>query len=178
MNAFWLRGYGHTSLPDLVSATGLLRGSLYAAYGDKEGMFAVAIDSYLAHLRSELASDAKGIEGIREMLDAVVRITADDPDRRGCLLINAIPETGFVGAANAEAVNAGLQEMHRRVRKRLAEAQAASSQMLDLDELVAMVFASAVSIRVLGRAGQSRVLLQQVADGAVTSLKQAFDPGS
>ncbi|CDO58733.1 Transcriptional regulator, TetR family [Candidatus Phaeomarinobacter ectocarpi] len=178
MNAFWLRGYGHTSLPDLVSATGLLRGSLYAAYGDKEGMFAVAIDSYLAHLRAELASDAKGIEGIREMLDAVVRITADDPDRRGCLLINAIPETGFVGAANAEAVNAGLQEMHRRVRKRLAEAQAASSQMPDLDELVAMVFASAVSIRVLGRAGQSRVLLQQVADGAVTSLRQAFDPGS
>ncbi len=178
MNAFWLRGYGHTSLPDLVSATGLLRGSLYAAYGDKEGMFAVAIDSYLAHLRSELASDAKGIEGIREMLDAVVRITADDPDRRGCLLINAIPETAFVGSKNAEAVNAGLQEMHRRVHKRLVEAQAASSQMPDLDELVAMVFASAVSIRVLGRAGQSRVLLQQVADGAVTSLKQAFDPGS
>lgn len=174
MNAFWLRGYGHTALPDLVQATGMLRGSLYAAFGDKEAMFSASIDRYMAQLREELASDLRGAAGIRHILDTVVRITADDPDRRGCLLINAIPEKDFVGGANAQAVTDGLQEMHRLVRARLLEEVAAQGIEPDLEQLVSMVFASAVSIRVLGKAGQPRVLLQQVADGAVTSIQQAF----
>jgi len=176
MNAFWLRGYGHTSLPDLVSATGLLRGSLYAAFGDKEAMFAIALEKYQAYLRRELASDAQGLAGLRHIFDVVVRLTADDPDRRGCLMINTISETGFLGPGNAQAVTDGMMGMHRLVRRRLEEEVSDAPMTPDLDEQVAMAFAALVSIRVLGRAGQPRTLLQQVADGAVASVERAFYP--
>src|ERR1700750_1131519 len=39
MQAFWSRGYHATALPDLLRATKLSRGSLYAAFGDKHSLF-------------------------------------------------------------------------------------------------------------------------------------------
>ncbi|MFX5555055.1 helix-turn-helix domain-containing protein, partial [Acinetobacter baumannii] len=47
MQVFWSSGYHGTSLPDLLAATRLSRGSLYAAFGDKHGLFLRALDRYL-----------------------------------------------------------------------------------------------------------------------------------
>ena len=43
---FWRLGYDVVSVQDLESATGLGRGSLYNAFGDKEGLFIAALDRY------------------------------------------------------------------------------------------------------------------------------------
>src|SRR6185312_14173543 len=43
---FWLRGYAATSVDDLTSVTGLGKGSLYGAFGDKHGLFMLALDDY------------------------------------------------------------------------------------------------------------------------------------
>src|ERR1700744_5431541 len=48
MGVFWSRGYNATALPDLLRATKLSRGSLYAAFGDKHGLFLRALDRYIA----------------------------------------------------------------------------------------------------------------------------------
>ncbi|MGL4689951.1 MAG: TetR family transcriptional regulator [Leuconostoc mesenteroides] len=37
------KGYNGTSLDDIVARTGLLRGSLYATFGSKQGMFILAL---------------------------------------------------------------------------------------------------------------------------------------
>ena len=44
---FWLRGYAATSVDDLTSVTGLGKGSLYGAFGDKHGLFIRALDDYI-----------------------------------------------------------------------------------------------------------------------------------
>jgi len=46
MHVFWHRGYGATSMQDLAQATGVLRGSLYNAYGDKQAIFLLAFARY------------------------------------------------------------------------------------------------------------------------------------
>ena len=46
MKAFWARGYEATSINDLVAATGINRGSLYAGFTDKRGLFMRALDHY------------------------------------------------------------------------------------------------------------------------------------
>lgn len=45
---FISQGYNGTSLDDLVACTGLLRGSLYATFGSKQGMFIAALKQSLA----------------------------------------------------------------------------------------------------------------------------------
>ena len=120
--AFWTHGYARTSIPTLTEATGLLPGSLYAAFGSKEAMFRRAIDRYVATIRRELTSDARGAEGVRHVLDTVVRLTAKDPDRRGCLVLNAIPEATGLSDDTRRALQAGLDEMRRLLRRHLREA--------------------------------------------------------
>jgi len=185
LNAFWLHGFTRTSIPQLTEATGLLPGSLYAAFGSKDNMFRIAADRYVKQLRAALAGGAPGTEGVRHVLDTVVRLTAKDPERRGCLLINAIPESSSLSPETRSRVQRGFQEMRGFVRERLREAQEAAktdetdkkTTAEDLDQLASLVFAALVAIRVLGRAGQERRLLQDIADGAMAAVRRSLPPG-
>jgi TetR/AcrR family transcriptional repressor of nem operon len=174
--AFWLHGYARTSIPTLTEATGLLPGSLYAAFGSKEDMFRLAVERYVAEIRRALATKKRGLAAIRYVLDTVVLLTAKDGDRRGCLVLNAIPESTTLGTETRCALQDGLDEMRRLLRRHLQEAAHDSGVALDVERLEALCFAAAVSTRVLGRAGQSRRLLQAIADGATAAVADALDP--
>ena len=45
---FWKRGYAATSVDDLTAATGLGKGSLYGAFGDKHSLYLRALDDYIS----------------------------------------------------------------------------------------------------------------------------------
>ena len=49
---FWTRGYAATSVDDLTNVTGLGKGSLYGAFGDKHGLFLRALDDYTVSPRT------------------------------------------------------------------------------------------------------------------------------
>ncbi|MGH7338939.1 MAG: TetR/AcrR family transcriptional regulator [Candidatus Rokuibacteriota bacterium] len=176
LGVFWSRGYAGTSIEELTQATGLLRGSLYAAYGSKEDMFRAATRRYVADLAAALATDKTGLDGVQHVLDTVVRLTVRDPDRRGCVILNAIPEAHVLSPEMREELQDGLRSMQALLRARLREAQAETGRAdLDVDPLVAMLFAASVAIRVLGRAGQERRLLQNIARGAIEAARRCFD---
>src|SRR5512147_2011104 len=82
LDVFWRNGYLATSIPDLSTATGLLPGSLYAAFGSKDAMFETSLRRYRAWLSDELRTPAKGMEAIESVLNAIVRITIEDAERR------------------------------------------------------------------------------------------------
>src|SRR6516225_6652522 len=46
MRLFWERGYEGTSMADLSSAMGIHPSSIYAAFGDKQELFALAAKRY------------------------------------------------------------------------------------------------------------------------------------
>src|SRR6201995_1182212 len=72
MNVFWSRGYHATALPDLLRATKLSRGSLYAAFGDKHALFLRALDRYIAdaltRMDAELGPCRDPLDGLRAYL--------------------------------------------------------------------------------------------------------------
>jgi TetR/AcrR family transcriptional repressor of nem operon len=175
LSVFWSRGYANTSIEELCDATGLLRGSLYAAYGSKEDMFRAATTRYVADLAAALASDKTGLDGAQHVLETVARLTARDPERRGCLILNAIPESHALSAETQAQLQDGLATMQALLRARLREAQAEAGADVDLDPLAAMLFAASVAIRVLGRAGQDRKLLQNIAKGAIQAARRCFE---
>lgn len=96
MDLFWERGYEATSMHDLTEALGVGRGSLYAAFGSKDGLYRTALAHYLdlmatAMLRElETGGDVRTI--IRNALLGRLTVAANDPLRRGCMLVNAAAE--------------------------------------------------------------------------------------
>jgi AcrR family transcriptional regulator len=54
MQTFWSLGYQGSSIPQLLEATGLERGSLYQAFGDKHSLFERVFDSYLRSGRTSM----------------------------------------------------------------------------------------------------------------------------
>jgi TetR/AcrR family transcriptional regulator, transcriptional repressor for nem operon len=93
---FWDQGYHATSIEDLCQATGLLRGSLYSAFGDKKGMLLAAIDQYgeknLARLAESLSSPEPSRERLRTALLYYTRTPTVLAGRRGCLVTNTALE--------------------------------------------------------------------------------------
>src|SRR6201986_5013095 len=91
MNEFWSRGYHATALPDLLRATKLSRGSLYAAFGDKHALFLRALDRYiadaLARMEDELDPRHRPVDGLRAYLAGYAGRTSRADGRRGCLLV-------------------------------------------------------------------------------------------
>ena len=95
MEIFWRKGYEGTSAQDLVDATGLGRGSLYAAYTNKDGLFEQALLRY--HRRAQghveqLRKPGPAIERLRELMLDVVNADLRAVEKRGCLATNTAIE--------------------------------------------------------------------------------------
>jgi TetR/AcrR family transcriptional repressor of nem operon len=176
LTAFWRKGFAGTSIPDLCEATGLLPGSLYAAFGTKDEMFRRALADYAAWLVGEMPKGLQGIAGIKAALDTIVRLTVADDERRGCPMLNAIAEGEALSEAVRGDIENGLNWMRGFYRARLGEARAAAGTSADLNALEALLFGAGVSIRILGRANADARLLQDIADGAVAAVRAALAP--
>lgn len=101
MDAFWSKGYEATSVNDLVEATGMHKGSLYKAFGDKHALFCTALEHYFDTMyqfkNSMLESGETPTTGLmhscREMLFPENYDPENDPPK-GCMAVNAIVELG------------------------------------------------------------------------------------
>ncbi|PRY00054.1 TetR/AcrR family transcriptional regulator [Allonocardiopsis opalescens] len=91
---FWDAGYAATSLEDLMRVSGLGKGSLYAAFGDKRRLFLRVLRGYTddshGHLRRALAETPRALDALRALLEAPTGATT----RRGCLMANSTCELG------------------------------------------------------------------------------------
>jgi TetR/AcrR family transcriptional repressor of nem operon len=97
MQAFWAKGYEATSLADLMEATGLHKGSLYQAFGDKHTLFIQVLKRYLGDMRRQKNKLLKGattpLGGLRAVLHGMLDIADGDcPCPKGCLAINSLVE--------------------------------------------------------------------------------------
>ena len=98
---FWTRGYAATSVDDLSAATGLGKGSLYGAFGDKHGLYLMALDDYIASslegVRAQLRDPALGAyDRLLRHIRGQVKAIAADKSRRGCMMAKGAAElAGF-----------------------------------------------------------------------------------
>jgi TetR/AcrR family transcriptional repressor of nem operon len=98
---FWRKGYRATSMLDLAEATGVQRGSLYNAYGDKEEIFIRVFERYT----SEFIANA------RVALDFAIRSIRQGTPARGCLST----KTALDVDAESPRLREALQEMLDRL---------------------------------------------------------------
>ena len=93
MGAFWAKGYESTSLSDLTAATGLHKGSLYQAFGDKHSLFIEALRRYLNEMlrrnREALEAGATPLEGLRDLAHALVDLASENSNSTNMTTVSA-----------------------------------------------------------------------------------------
>jgi TetR/AcrR family transcriptional repressor of nem operon len=154
---FWEKGYHAASIDDLCEATGVLRGSLYGAFGDKRGLLLAALARYgegrIKRLAESLESPNPNRETIRQALLYYTRTASDLNGPRACFISNTalelLPQEREVGAL--------IEQIFRRMATLLAAAisrtQANGIFRRVLDEAVIgnYLLCSIQGLRILGK---------------------------
>jgi TetR/AcrR family transcriptional regulator, transcriptional repressor for nem operon len=131
---FWRRGYAATSVDDLTAATGLGKGSLYGAFGDKHGLYLRALDDYIAssldEVRAQLRDPAfSAYERLARHLRAQVKAIAADKSRRGCMMAKSAAEL----AGLDEAVDKKVERAYATWRDELVACVKEAQRDGDID---------------------------------------------
>ncbi|MCK5325371.1 MAG: TetR/AcrR family transcriptional regulator [Woeseiaceae bacterium] len=114
MDAFWQKGYEATSLTDLCTCTGLHKGSLYQAFGDKHSLFMRSLHHYADREFKDTAVVAYQFESPLDSIRAIVRTVCDHAaEGRGCLMINSMVE---LAPHDPEVKQAIENEGQKRIR--------------------------------------------------------------
>lgn len=173
---FWRRGYDGASYADLMEATGLGKGSLYAAFGDKRALYRQALSSYVdrevALLETALVDDRTGAAA-QERLSAVMRypITmaqAQDTGRLGCFLCHSAMEVAPDDPEVAMMVANAMARIDRALRTGLTAAGAPP----DLAPTFSAIY---FGLQVMARAGAPIAALEASVAGAEAMLANACD---
>jgi AcrR family transcriptional regulator len=125
---FWRQGYAATSLDDLMRVTGLGKGSIYGAFGDKRKLFLAVLRMYaderVAHAREALHSGKPAIERLRALFRMPDRVKRSPAPCLGCFLFNSTTELALHDAEVREiskrvygAIEQLLIETAKRAKK-------------------------------------------------------------
>lgn len=165
MLLFWRHGYEATSLADLTAAMGVTPPSIYAAFGDKKGLFLAAVDRYLSGpvtSASIIADAPTARDAARGLLAAaVVGFTGVDTPP-GCLLASAAISCSAAAADVAEALAARRRGIEAHLRDRIE-----ADDLPDADARAAHVMAVVQGMSTLARDGAGRDKLARVAEVAL-----------
>ncbi|GIQ73859.1 TetR family transcriptional regulator [Bradyrhizobium sp. RD5-C2] len=170
MDVFWSRGYHATALPDLLRATKLSRGSLYAAFGDKHSLFLRALDRYIADAQTrmdvELAPRGEPVAGLRAYLAGYVERASGANGRRGCLLVATAMELAGQDAEAGRRIAGFFKTMEARLADALSRAEAAGRLADGVEPASAarILVCFVWGLRVVAKTAQTRITWQTTAD--------------
>jgi AcrR family transcriptional regulator len=172
MDVFWEKGFEGTSMSDLETATGLRKGSLYAAFGDKRAMYRksvalydrTAIDDSVAVLTGGDAPERR----IGKFLQAPIDAVAVAKDRRGCFLCNASIDQAAVDPETQRTVTGSFERLAGELEKVLSELGTTnnSRRRAAAQHLLSVYF----GLRVLAKAGQPVRMLKAAREAALRSV--------
>lgn len=106
IQVFWRQGLPTTGIQALVSATGVSRSSLYATFGSKDGLYAAALDRYIAQHSTPafaaLSSSTAGLTSVEEFFAGLIEVRCAGPVAGwGCMVTNAYAARNAATPASA-----------------------------------------------------------------------------
>src|SRR5579871_1525765 len=172
LDVFWRKGLRDATMQDLATATGVQRGSLYNAYGDKEAIFLHAFDRYAGQFL-ETASNAlaqgDAAAGLRNFLNVViVNMTSGSPPR-GCLTTRTALDAAVSSIAVRERVQGLLSRLEQLISKAISSAPGKPSAT-DANRLARVIVTFTRGLAVMERAGYGRKQLKETAATFIDAL--------
>jgi AcrR family transcriptional regulator len=174
MTVFWRKGYEGASLSELTDAMGINPPSLYAAFGNKEGLFRAVLERYDARRQSLMdrvlaAPDPRTVA--RLFLEGVAGFAVDTEGRNppGCLLVQSGLSCSDAGIPQALAEHRAEKE--RALRERFERDKRAGKLSRDANPatLASYLVAMANGICVQAAAGATAEALHDIVEVALSA---------
>jgi AcrR family transcriptional regulator len=120
LELFWRHGYEGTSMARLTEAIGVNVASLYAAFGNKESLFAQCVERY-SELNGDLYHESLKKETARDVARSILEGEVELVTRRGtpdgCLMIQGALAT----SPDAEKIRKMMAQMRAMAEKWMAD---------------------------------------------------------
>lgn len=177
MHAFWARGYEATSISDLVEATGINRGSLYAAFSDKRSLFIEALRYYDKHYRADFLAridrDHAAKDAILAVFESAAEAASAGEKPGGCLLVNTALECSPHDPEICALVKASLIEVETFLFAKLeaAKRQGTVTNTIRSREAARALLGLFLGLRVLTRSNPDRGVLDSIVSQAGAMLE-------
>lgn len=172
LEVFWRKGYEGASVADLTAAMGINPPSLYAAFGNKEGLFCKAIDRYEtkhAAFWEDALSAPTAYEALERLLKGTAESLSDKRNPPGCLMVQG----ALCGGDDCDSVKKELDARRNAttvlIRDRLKRAKREGDLPKDADPAdLARFFTTVIhGMAVQAAGGASRKELDCVAETAL-----------
>ncbi|MGP4052127.1 TetR/AcrR family transcriptional regulator [Streptomyces sp. 2A115] len=175
MALFWRQGHHATPVPQLTALLGIGSGSLYAAFGSKDGLYAQVLKRYCEGLIADLEHNLRTGSDIRTALRCLMlaMVTADAADpQRGCLLVNATTERA-AHDGTVEQVRTAMTAMESVLTETLERARVRGELSSEHSpvEMARFLTTFVQGIHVMSQARADRVFLES----AITAALRALD---
>lgn len=157
--------------------SGLSKGSLYGAFGDKGALFQRVFEEYCSTVSDASAvalldgPEDQALDRLRGWLLA----PSDDVDRRGCLLAKATAELAWENEAIAARSLAAYRTLLDSCRRAVEQAQSAGlvDPAADAEALGGLILATHRGLEALAKAGMDATTMGHIARAAVDSIALA-----
>ena len=177
---FWSRGYAATSVDDLTAATGLGKGSLYGAFGDKHALFLRALNGYCTSALEEVLAELR--DPRRNAHDRLTRhirrqaaAVAADKDRRGCMMSKSAAELSADDDEVARVVERTLATWRSELLDCIKAAQREGSidPKHNAQALATTLLAFQRGLEALGKAGGKPAQIKAAAEEIIALIPAA-----
>jgi TetR/AcrR family transcriptional regulator, transcriptional repressor for nem operon len=173
---FRATGYAGTSLDDVAAATGLGRGSIYAAFGDKHELFMRSLEEFCQRNEAHFAAvldgpDETAVSRLHGLLVGSAQV-GDGGTEPKCMATKFAVELDEQDPKARERVAQSFSVLRRRVRDCVLAAQRHGDvdPSADADVLAGLIYTVTRGLQVMASAGQTADELEPVAEAAFRSL--------
>ena len=172
--AFRRGGFHGTSVGDLSAATGLGKGSLYGAFGDKHRLYLRIFDEYCSGAEASVARlvdgpDEGALDRAREWLLALAR----GPDAPGCLLAKGTAELSSDDPDVAQRALRAFTTIHGALTDVARAAQRAGDVDPNADPATigGLILATHRGLEALRQGGITAEVLGPIVEHAISGLR-------
>jgi TetR/AcrR family transcriptional regulator, transcriptional repressor for nem operon len=158
---------------DLATTMGLSAPSLYNTFGEKQALFARALEHCLDHTTRlrlrRLETWLAHKQATHRFFDEIIKHSVVDRQRKGCFLINLAleiaPHDHTLGAVIADRLGELAAFFRRRIKN--AQADGTAPRGIDAKDVARIFLEVPLGIRVLARSNPNRFLLEGVVRSAL-----------
>lgn len=177
LQLFWQKGFHATSLKDIEQALDMRPGSIYAAFGSKDGLFQEALEYYarlgLTELERVLSHHSTPLLGLSAYIRQLGGILDKALPSRACMLVKSLLELGTREQTALDKVEMLLAGMETRFIEcfRAAQEMGELDNQLDAVRLGRRLQAEVMGLRAFAQRNVDSSAVHELAEDMALSIE-------